>query len=126
MTTMPGMVRMTAKSSLHWWEAPSSPTEMPPWVAPIFTFRWGYPTVLRICSKARPAANMAKEEAKGTKPVVLRPAATPTMSASAMPQSMWRSGNAFLKMLVLVAPARSASSTTRLGISPPSSVSALP
>ena len=41
MTTMPGMVRIRAKSSQHWWEAPSSPTEMPPWVAPIFTFRWG-------------------------------------------------------------------------------------
>ncbi len=38
---MPGMVRMRAKSSQHWWEAPSSPTEMPPWVAPILTFRWG-------------------------------------------------------------------------------------
>ena len=38
---MPGMERIRAKSSQHWWEAPSSPTEMPPWVAPIFTFRWG-------------------------------------------------------------------------------------
>ena len=28
MTVMPGMVRMRAKSSQHWWDAPSSPTEM--------------------------------------------------------------------------------------------------
>ena len=41
MMVMPGRLRMRAKSSQHWWEAPSSPTEMPPWVAPIFTFRWG-------------------------------------------------------------------------------------
>ena len=41
MTTMPGMERMRAKSSRHWWEAPSSPTEMPPWEAPIFTFSLG-------------------------------------------------------------------------------------
>ena len=38
-TVMPGMERIRAKSSQHWWEAPSSPTEIPPWVAPIFTFR---------------------------------------------------------------------------------------
>ena len=41
MTTMPGMDRMRAKSSQHWWEAPSSPTDRPPWLAQIFTFRWG-------------------------------------------------------------------------------------
>ena len=29
------------KTNIFRWEAPSSPTEMPPWVAPIFTFRWG-------------------------------------------------------------------------------------
>ena len=34
-------LRIRAKSSQHWWEAPSSPTEMPPWVAPILTFRRG-------------------------------------------------------------------------------------
>ena len=39
MTVIPGMLRMRAKSSQHWWEAPSSPTEMPPWVAPILTLR---------------------------------------------------------------------------------------
>ena len=38
---MPGMVRIRARSSLHWWDAPSSPTEMDAWVAPILTFRCG-------------------------------------------------------------------------------------
>ena len=70
--------------------------------------------MLRICSKARPAANMAKELAKGTRPMVERPAATSTMLHSAMPQSKCRSGNAFLNTPVLVAAARSASSTTRV------------
>ena len=111
---MPGIERISAKSSQHWWLAPSSPTEMPPCVAAIFTFRCGYPMELRICSKALPAANIAKLLAKGTRPIVDKPAATPIMLHSAMPQLKWRSGNAFLKVPVFVAAARSASSTTRL------------
>lgn len=66
------------------------------------------------CSKALPAANIAKLEANGTSPMVLSPAATQIIFASAMPQLIWRSGNAFLKMPVFVAADRSASSTTRL------------
>ena len=81
---------------------------------------------LRTCSKARPAANMAKLLAKGTYPVVDSPAATHIMSLSAMPQSKWRSGNAFLKISVLVALARSASSTTTSGWAAPNSFSASP
>ena len=38
---MPGMVRMRAMSSLHWWVAPSSPTVIPAWVAPILTLLCG-------------------------------------------------------------------------------------
>ena len=34
---------------------------------------------LRTCSKARPAANIAKEDAKGTKPMVDAPAAAVIM-----------------------------------------------
>ena len=41
MTVMPGMARMRAMSSMHWWLAPSSPTETPAWVMASFTFRWG-------------------------------------------------------------------------------------
>ena len=37
---------------------------------------------LRTCSKARPAANMAKLDTKGTSPMVDRPAATVTMFAA--------------------------------------------
>ena len=79
---------LSAKSSQHWCVAPSSPTEIPPWVAPILTFSFGYPTELRTCSKARPAANIAKVLAKGTFPVVAIPAAIPIMLHSAIPQSM--------------------------------------
>ncbi len=69
---------------------------------------------------------MAKVAAKGTSPMVLRPAATSIILASAMPQSKWRSGKAFWKILVLVAPARSASRTTRFSVTAPSSFRALP
>ena len=78
------------------------------------------------CSKALPAANMAKELAKGIFPVVARPAATPIILPSAMPQSIWRSGNAFLNTPVFVAPARSASRTTMFSFSAPSCARALP
>ena len=81
---------------------------------------------LRTCSNARPAANIAKELANGTLPVVASPAAIPIMLHSAIPQSIWRSGKAFLKIPVFVAAARSASSTTRLSNSAPSSANALP
>ena len=63
-------------------------SEYPAWVAPIFTFRCGYPIELRTCSNARPAANIAKVLANGTMPVVERPAAIPIILHSAIPQSM--------------------------------------
>ena len=81
---------------------------------------------LRTCSKARPAANMAKEEAKGTSPIAAAPAATAIMLPSAMPQLKWRSGKAFLKVPVLVAPARSASKTIRSSCSAPRAARAFP
>ena len=59
-----GTTRIRAISSQHWWLAPSSPTEIPAWVAPILTFSFGYAIELRTCSKALPAENMANEEAK--------------------------------------------------------------
>ena len=67
------------------------------------------------CSKARPEANMAKVLATGIFPVRERPAAIPIMFDSAIPQSICLSGNFFLKTPVLVAAARSASSTTISG-----------
>ena len=81
---------------------------------------------LRICSKARPAANIAKVLINGTYPHVDIPAATPAMLASAIPQSICLSGNSFLNTPVLVAAARSASKTIRLSCSLPSSTKALP
>lgn len=71
-------------------------------------------------------ANMANVLTNGTFPQVESPAAIPVIFASAIPQSIWRSGNAFLKIPVLVAAARSASSTTRFSFSFPSSANALP
>jgi len=83
--------------------------------------------VFLTCSKALPAANIAKLEAKGTSPIVLNPAATHIIFASAMPQLMWRFGYAFLKISVFVAAERSASNTTSLSApSPANSLSALP
>ena len=78
------------------------------------------------CSKALPAANMAKLLTKGILPIVDKPAAMPVMLHSAIPQSICLSGYAFLNTPVLVAAARSASNTTRLGYSAPSSTNALP
>ena len=70
--------------------------------------------------------SMAKELANGTLPVVAIPAATPIIFPSAIPQSMWRSGKAFLKVPVLVAAARSASRTTTSSCFFPNSTKALP
>ena len=63
------------------------------------------------CSKALPAANIAKVDANGIFPVAAIPAATPIMFDSAIPQSKCLSGNFFLNMPVFVAAARSASKT---------------
>ena len=60
---------------------------------------------------------MAKLDTKGTSPMVDRPAATPIMLASAMPQSKKRSGATFWNMAVQVETDRSASSTTSSGCS---------
>jgi hypothetical protein len=42
--------------------------------------------VFLTCSNALPAANIAKLEAKGTSPIVLKPAATHIIFDSAIPQ----------------------------------------
>ena len=81
---------------------------------------------LRTCSNARPAANIANEEANTFFPAAASPAEIPIILLSAMPQSKNRSGYAFLKPPVLVAAARSASSTTRSGYSSASSIRAAP
>ena len=40
-TVMPGITRMRARSSRHWWLAPSSPTDTPAWDMQSFTFSRG-------------------------------------------------------------------------------------
>ena len=89
-------------------------------------FNFGYPMEFLICSNARPAANIAKELANGTFPAAARPAATPIMLLSAIPQSINLSGCAFLNTPVFVAAARSASSTTTFSCAVPSSAKAFP
>ena len=69
---------------------------------------------------------MAKEEAKATMPMEAAPAAAAIMFPSAMPQLKWRSGKALPKVAVWVEPARSASNTTILSWSAPSSRNAAP
>ena len=85
---------------------------------------FGYVPV--VFAKKTVAANMAKDEQKGTKPMVDSPALTSIMSDSAMPQLMCRSGKTFLKMPVFVALDRSASSTMISSCSRASSVTASP
>ena len=70
--------------------------------------------------------NIAKVEAKGIFPAVARPAATPNILFSAIPQSKNLSGNFFLNTTVFVASARSASRTTISLSIPPNSARALP
>jgi hypothetical protein len=70
---------------------------------------------LRTCSKARPAANMAKVLVNTFLPQVDRPAATVVMLASAMPMLKKRSGYLSANFLLMVEPDRSASSTTNWG-----------
>ena len=69
---------------------------------------------------------MAKELLKGFSPAAAMPAAIPVMLHSAMPQSKKRSGNFAAKLFVIVAPDRSASSTTSSGYCSPSAASASP
>jgi hypothetical protein len=78
---------------------------------------WSYPLSQR---------KTAKDEAKGSLPLSARPPAMPTMLASAMPQVKKRSGYFSPNRALKVDFARSASSTTRFGFSPPSSASAWP
>src|SRR5450830_773098 len=59
--------------------------------------------------------NVPYVDVNGILPISDSPAAMSTMSASAMPQSMNRSGNSFLKRSVVVDLARSASSTNTSG-----------
>ena len=117
---------MTAMSSRAWWDAPSSPTLMPQWVATTFTLSLGYATASLICSQHLPVAKTPNVEAKATLPEAASPAAMPIMFCSAIPTSTNLSGHTFWKSEVFVDPARSASRTTTLGFSPASSASAFP
>ncbi len=81
---------------------------------------------MRIGSNARPAVNMANDDANGMNPVADIPAATDIMLLSAIPQSKKRSGKAFLNFIVFVASAKSASNTTIFGYFAPNSTSASP
>jgi hypothetical protein len=79
-------------SSIIWCEAPSSPSDNPPWEAQTRTFNslWAIPSL--TWSYARPVAKIANVEAYGTFPVVASPQAIDIMFASAVPTLKNRSG----------------------------------
>jgi hypothetical protein len=81
---------------------------------------------MRICSKPLFITNTLKLAINGIFPTMARPAPTPTMFASAMPQEMNRSGNSLAKYVVMVDFERSASTTTTSLFSRPSSTTMRP
>ena len=81
---------------------------------------------MRICSKARPVANIEKEETNGILPAAARPAPTEIKFCSAIPTLKKRSGHAPLKVSVLVDLDKSASKTIIFVFSLPMRASALP
>src|SRR5713226_7308439 len=88
-----GMDLMIAMSSTCWWDAPSGPTEIPPWEHTIFTFKFGYAMLFLIWSTDFPGTKMAYVPAYTTLPARARPAAIETRFCSAMPTLKNRSGN---------------------------------
>ena len=121
-----GITRISAMSSIIWWDAPSSPNETPPCEAQIFTGSslWAMPS--RIWSYARPVAKIAKVDAYGRFPVAASPQAIDIMFASAAPTLKKRSGNASPNFADWVETERSASSATTSSCASPSSTSAAP
>ena len=81
---------------------------------------------MRICSNARPVANIAKEETNGVLPAAARPAPTEIKFCSAIPTLKKRSGQTFLNVSVLVDFDKSASNTIIFVFSLPMRANALP
>ena len=67
-----------------------------------------------ICSSARPVRKQDAAETNGIRPPLASPEATPTMSCSAMPTLISRSGNAFLNASSLEEPTESLTTPTIL------------
>ena len=65
-----------------------------------------------ICSSARAVRKQDAAETNGMRPPLARPAATPTMSCSAMPTLISRSGKAFLNASSLLEPTESLTTPT--------------
>ena len=89
----PAIARSQDRSSIEWWVGPSSPYAMPGLIPHSTTGDWLYATSALICSSARPVRNGDAPQTNGTYPLSASPAPTPTMSCSAMPTLISRSGN---------------------------------
>src|ERR1017187_6721134 len=76
---------------------------------------------MRICSKPLFITNTLKLATNGIFPTMAKPAPTPTMFDSAIPQEKKRPGNSLAKYVVMVDFERSASTTTTSLFSRPSS-----
>src|SRR4029453_15006004 len=77
-----------------------------------FTLRLEYATSALICSSARAVRKHDAADTKAMRPPLTSPAATPTMSCSAMPTLINRSGKAFLNASSLLEPTESLTTPT--------------
>jgi hypothetical protein len=109
---MLSMARSQAMSSIEWWVGPSSPYAIPGLMPQSFTLRFEYATSALICSSARPVRKQAAADTKAILPPLANPAATPTMSCSAMPTLISRSGKALLNASSLLEPTESFTTPT--------------
>ncbi len=112
MIVMLSMARSQAMSSIEWWVGPSSPYAMPGLMPHSLTLRKEYATSALICSSARAVRKQDAADTNGIRPPLARPAATPTMSCSAIPTLINRSGNAFLNASSLLDPTESLTTPT--------------
>ena len=106
------MARSQAMSSIEWCVGPSSPYAIPGLIPHSLTLWSEYATSALICSSARPVRKQEAAETNGIRPPLARPAATPTMSCSAMPTLISRSGKAFLNASSLLEPIESLTTPT--------------
>ena len=112
MILIPAIARSQAMSSIEWCVGPSSPYATPGLMPQSFTLVFEYATSALICSSARAVRKQDAADTNGIRPPLASPDATPTMSCSAMPTLISRSGNAFRKLFSLLDPTESLTTPT--------------
>ncbi len=88
---MPGIARITARSSMAWWVGPFASERNPGTPPTSLTGRPAIPTSSRMNSNARRVRKVASAWTTGIRPRNARPAAMPIIVCSQMPTSMKRS-----------------------------------